>query len=75
MYSLIHNGSLTSFTVCHIEDRLAYATIRKDFDWRNVIFYDEAVVSSEIMVLPACIVLMATDTINASWQHFAGWVA
>ena len=29
-----------------IMDRLAYATIRQDFDWRNVIFSDEAVVSS-----------------------------
>ena len=28
-----------SLTVCHIEDRLAYATIRQDFDWRNVIFF------------------------------------
>ncbi|PSN39685.1 hypothetical protein C0J52_22262 [Blattella germanica] len=30
----------------HIVDRLAYATIRQDFDWRNVIFSDEVVVSS-----------------------------
>ena len=27
-------------------DRLAYATIWQDFDWRNVIFSNEAVVSS-----------------------------
>ena len=26
------------------------------------------------MALQACIVLMATDTMNASWQDFAGWV-
>ena len=32
--------------IYHIEDRLAYAIIRQDFDWRNVIFSDEAVVSS-----------------------------
>ena len=31
----------------HIEDRLPYATIRQDFNWRNVIFSDEAVVSSD----------------------------
>ncbi|PSN30693.1 hypothetical protein C0J52_24913 [Blattella germanica] len=30
----------------HIVDRLAYGTIRQDFDWRNVIFSDEVVVSS-----------------------------
>ena len=30
----------------HIVDRLAYATIRQDLDWRNVIFSEEAVVSS-----------------------------
>ena len=30
----------------HIVDRLAYATIRQDFDWTNVIFSDEVVVSS-----------------------------
>ncbi|PSN30770.1 hypothetical protein C0J52_27174, partial [Blattella germanica] len=30
----------------HIVDRLAYATIRQNFDWRNVIFSDEVVVSS-----------------------------
>ncbi|KAJ4435127.1 hypothetical protein ANN_23703 [Periplaneta americana] len=27
-------------------DRLAYATLRQDFDWRNVIFSDEVIVSS-----------------------------
>ena len=27
-------------------DRLAYTTIRQDFDWRNIIFSDEAVASS-----------------------------
>ena len=30
----------------HIVDRVAYATIRQDFDWRNVICPDEAVVFS-----------------------------
>ena len=30
----------------HIVNRPAYATIRQDFDWRNVIFYDEEVVSN-----------------------------
>ena len=38
--------------VDHIVDRLAYATIRQDFDWRNVIFSDEAVVSSGNYGLP-----------------------
>ena len=28
-----------------------------------------------IMVLLVCTVLRATDTMNASWQDFAGWVA
>ena len=31
----------------HIVDRLAYATTRQDFDWRNVIFSDEVVVFSD----------------------------
>ena len=30
----------------HIVDRQVFAIIRQDFDWRNVIFSDEAVVSS-----------------------------
>ncbi|KAJ4430681.1 hypothetical protein ANN_19272 [Periplaneta americana] len=30
----------------HAVDRLAYATLRQDFDWRNVIFSDEVIVSS-----------------------------
>ena len=55
-------------------DRLAYATICQDFDWRNVIFSDEAVVSSGNYSPPACFILMATDTMNTSWQDFAGWV-
>ena len=32
--------------IYHIEDRLAYATFRQDFDWGNVIFAEEAVVPS-----------------------------
>ena len=31
--------------IYHIEDRLVYATIRQDFNWRTVIFSDKAVVS------------------------------
>ena len=31
--------------IYHIVDRPAYATIRQDFDWRNVVFSDEEVVS------------------------------
>ncbi|KAJ4437813.1 hypothetical protein ANN_13751 [Periplaneta americana] len=30
----------------HAVDRLAYATLRQDFDWRNVIFSDQVIVSS-----------------------------
>ena len=30
-----------------IVDSLAYATIRQDFDWRNVIYSDEVVVSND----------------------------
>ena len=32
--------------IYHIEDRLGYANIQQDFDWRKVLFSDEAVVSS-----------------------------
>ncbi|KAJ4442847.1 hypothetical protein ANN_04440 [Periplaneta americana] len=30
----------------HAVDRLAYATLRQNFDWRNIIFSDEVIVSS-----------------------------
>ena len=49
----------------HIMDRLAYATIRQNFDWRNVIFSDEAVVSngktSQVGSLECC--MLGVDVI------------
>ena len=60
-----------SLKIDHIVDRLGYATMQQDFDWRNVIFSNEAVVST---VLPICIAVMATDTMNTSWQDFTGRV-
>ena len=51
----------------HIVDRLAYATIRQDFDWRYVIFSDEVVFSSGNYGLPACIVLW--KPCRAEWRQ------
>ncbi|KAJ4430218.1 hypothetical protein ANN_22429 [Periplaneta americana] len=55
-------------TMGHAVDRLAYATLRQDFDWRNVIFSDEVIVSSSNDGPSLVIVWMATDTMNASWN-------
>ena len=43
-------------------DRLAYGTIQQDFDWRNAIFSNEAVVSSGNYGPTTCIVVMVSDT-------------
>ncbi|KAJ4442961.1 hypothetical protein ANN_04563 [Periplaneta americana] len=50
-------------------DRLAYATLRQDFYWRNVIFSDEIIVSSNNDGLALVYRMDATDRMNAFNQR------